>query len=145
MKKILIIEDNLAVSEELALILQLENYDVTEAKNGVEGFAMAKQIKPDIIISDINMAGLDGFKVLKAVRNNHATLNIPFIFLTSKADKDSIKLAAETGADDYLVKPFNPTILLEIIETQLIERTSRIVLNDLNLTEKTEDISKAVN
>ena len=89
---------------------------------------MAKQIKPDIIISDINMAGLDGFKVLNEVRNHQETRNIPFIFLTSKADKASIKLAAETGADDYLVKPFNPSILLEIIETQIIKRTSRIVI-----------------
>jgi two-component system sensor histidine kinase/response regulator len=128
MKKILLIEDNLPVSEEVKLMLQFENYEVVEAKNGLLGFEMAKQLKPDLIICDINIPEFNGFETLTKVRDHITTINIPFIFQTSNADKDSIKLARDLGADDYVIKPYDPEKLLDIVKTQLEKRTSAIIL-----------------
>jgi DNA-binding response OmpR family regulator len=130
MKKVLLIEDNLSIQVELTLMLQLENYMVITAEGGQRGFELAKELRPDLVICDINMPGLNGFEVLARIRENIVTIDTPFIFLTSRTDLKSIEFARELGADDYLVKPFIPSLFLRIIETQLIKRTSAIVIID---------------
>jgi len=87
MKKILIIEDNLEIRENLAEILELSNYEVTTAENGRIGAAKATEVLPDLIICDVMMPELDGFAVLQILGKNPMTMNIPFIFLTAKAEK----------------------------------------------------------
>jgi len=119
MKKILIIEDNLEVRENLAEILELSNYDVTTAENGKIGVAKATEVRPDLIICDVMMPELDGFGVLRILGKNPMTMNIPFIFLTAKAEKTDFRKGMNLGADDYITKPFDDAELLEAIEIRL--------------------------
>lgn len=118
MKKILIIEDNPEVRENTSEILTLANYNVVAAENGKIGVELAQKEKPDLIICDIMMPELDGYGVLHILSKNEQTANIPFIFLTAKAEKTDIRKGMNLGADDYLTKPFDDTDLLNAIEAR---------------------------
>lgn len=119
MTKILVIEDNKDVRENTADILELANYAVTTAENGLLGVEIATQLEPDIILCDIMMPELDGYEVLEILNKNTKTASIPFIFLTAKTEKSDMRKGMNLGADDYLTKPFNDKELLEAIETRL--------------------------
>src|SRR5688572_22508229 len=119
MKKILLIEDNQDVRENTAEILQLSGYDVTTAENGKVGVEKASTSKPDLIICDIMMPVLDGYGVLHMLSRNNETANIPFIFLTAKAERVDFRKGMEMGADDYITKPFDDIELLNAIERRL--------------------------
>ncbi len=118
MKKILLIEDNEDVRENIAEILMLAQYDVFTAKNGKEGVEEAILKIPDLIICDIMMPVLDGHGVLHMLSKNEKTASIPFIFLTAKAERSDVRKGMELGADDYLIKPFDDLELLNAIETR---------------------------
>jgi CRP/FNR family transcriptional regulator, polysaccharide utilization system transcription regulator len=119
MKKILIIEDNPDVRENLAEILSLSNYQALTAENGKVGVEMAIGHHPDLILCDVMMPELDGFGVLHILAKNPDTAVIPFIFLTAKTEKTDIRKGMNLGADDYISKPFDDVELLEAIETRL--------------------------
>jgi len=119
MKKILLIEDNKDMRENTTEILELANYKVTAAKNGKEGMEHALKEKPDLIICDIMMPVLDGYGVLHMLAKNADTANIPFIFLTAKAERTDFRKGMEMGADDYVTKPFDDIELLNAIESRL--------------------------
>ncbi|GAA4946321.1 response regulator [Algibacter agarivorans] len=119
MKKILIIEDNVDVRENTADILEMADYKVLTAQNGKVGVEIAKQQHPDIIICDIMMPELDGYEVLKTLREHSNTSQIPFIFLTAKTEKIDMRKGMNLGADDYLTKPFTDNELLEAIDCRL--------------------------
>lgn len=119
MKKILIIEDNLEVRENLAEILELSNYNVMTAENGKIGVEKALKFIPDLILCDVMMPELDGFGVLHILSKKPATADIPFIFLTAKAENTDFRKGMNLGADDYITKPFDDTELLEAIEIRL--------------------------
>lgn len=119
MKKILIIEDNFEVRDNLAEILELSNYNVITAENGKIGVQKALTSSPDIILCDVMMPELDGFGVLKILDKNPSTRNIPFIFLTAKAEKSDFRKGMNLGADDYITKPFDDVELIEAIERRL--------------------------
>ena len=119
MKKILLIEDNDEIRENTAEILELSNYKVVTAKNGKEGMETALQENPDLIICDIMMPLLDGYGVLHMLQKNSTTKNTPFIFLTAKSERTDFRKGMELGADDYIVKPFSGTELLNAIESRL--------------------------
>ncbi len=125
MKKILVIEDNYEVRENLCEILELSGYDIISAPNGVEGVKAATTGDPDLIICDVMMPELDGFGVLKILNKNPKTNGIPFIFLTAKAEKTDFRKGMGLGADDYITKPFDDTELLEAIEMRL-QRSAKI-------------------
>jgi CRP/FNR family transcriptional regulator, cyclic AMP receptor protein len=91
MKKVLVIEDNHDILENTAEILELSNYKVFTAQNGLEGIEMAVKIIPDIIVCDIMMPALDGYGVLHVVQNNPVLQDIPFIFLTAKNEQADIR------------------------------------------------------
>jgi two-component system, sensor histidine kinase and response regulator len=118
-RKILIIEDDRDLMEELSLILQFEHYDVVQAVNGAEGLTLMKTEKPDLVLCDIVMRGIDGFEVLRQFRENAANSFIPFVFITAVTAQKKIRQSMEMGADEYLVKPFSRIELLETIKTQL--------------------------
>jgi len=119
MKKILIIEDNTEVRENLSEILSLSGYQTITAENGKVGVEKALADHPDLVLCDVMMPELDGFGVLHILSKQQSTADIPFIFLTAKAEKDDFRKGMSLGADDYIVKPFDDTILLQTIETRL--------------------------
>lgn len=119
MRKILIIEDNKDVRENMADILELANYEVHTAPDGEVGVVTAIEIKPDLIVCDIMMPKLDGYEVLKILNNSEETAGIPFIFLTAKSEKTEVRKGMNLGADDYLTKPFEEHELIEAIECRI--------------------------
>ena len=119
MNKILIIEDEFLIRENLLERLKAEGFETVGAENGLDGVKLALTERPDLIICDVMMPKLDGYEVLKTLRQNPNTAPIPFIFLTAKADKAALRQGMELGADDYLTKPFTKTELLSAIATRL--------------------------
>lgn len=119
MKKILVIEDNLEVRENLEEILELSGYDVVAAEDGKVGVQKALASSPDLILCDVMMPQLDGFGVLNILSKRPQTANIPFVFLTAKAEKSDLRRGMNLGADDYITKPFYKDELLSVIETRL--------------------------
>lgn len=119
MKKILLIEDNDDVRDNTAEILELSNYKVIVAENGMTGVQKALEHLPDLIICDIMMPVLDGYGVLHAVHKNSTIKNTPFIFLTAKTERGDFRKGMELGADDYITKPFSGTELLNAVDSRL--------------------------
>lgn len=119
MKKILVIEDNLEVRENIAELLELSGYEVAEAEHGKMGVKMALEQLPDLIICDVMMPVLDGHGTLKILQNNPKTQQIPFVFLTAKAEKEDFRVGMNLGADDYITKPFTDIELLDAVELRL--------------------------
>ncbi len=118
MKTILIIEDNDIIRENVAEILELDNYNVLKASNGKMGIELAQQELPDLVLCDIMMSGIDGYGVLHVLNKDPATQSIPFIFLTSKSERHDFRVAMELGADDYITKPFGGNELLGAIQSR---------------------------
>jgi DNA-binding response OmpR family regulator len=125
MTTVLFIEDNEEIRENMGEILELANYKVLLAPDGKQGVALALSAKPDIIICDIMMPELDGYGVIHLLQKNEATRNIPFIFLTAKAERAELRKGMELGADDYITKPFSGTELLNAIEGRLRKAASQ--------------------
>jgi len=129
MKTVLLIEDNEDIRENMAEIMELANYKVLTAPDGKQGIEMAVKHKPDVIVCDIMMPVLDGYGVIHMLQKNEETRNIPFIFLTAKAERAEIRKGMELGADDYITKPFNGTELLNAIESRI--RKAEILKQDI--------------
>jgi CheY-like chemotaxis protein len=125
-QKILIIEDNDDVRENLSEILVLSGYETVTATNGKLGVQAALQVNPDLILCDIMMPELDGYGVLRILSRNPATGNIPFIFLTAKTEMVDMRRGMTLGADDYITKPFDDVELLNTIEVRLQKKRSSI-------------------
>ncbi len=117
--KILVIEDDLLIRENIIDLLEAENFEVISAANGLLGLMLVKQQIPDIILCDIIMPEINGYDVLKALRQEQKTARIPVIFLTGKPEKSSIKESRKLGVDKYVVKPFTREELLGAIASQL--------------------------
>ncbi len=124
-KTVLIIEDNNDIRENIVEILQLADYTVYEAQNGKAGVDLAVKYNPDIILCDIMMPELDGYGVLYLLNKNPDTTNIPFIFLTARAERLDHRKGMEMGADDYLTKPFDDMELLNAIESRLKKKVAQ--------------------
>jgi len=118
-KKVLIIEDNDDIRENVIEILELAGYTVSGASNGKTGVELAFKDIPDIILCDIMMPEMDGYGVLYMLSKNPETIAVPFIFLTAKAEHFDRRKGMEMGADDYLTKPFDDMELLNAIESRL--------------------------
>lgn len=119
MTKVLIIEDNTDIRENVVEILSLSGYDVFDAEDGTKGVALATKNQPDVILCDIMMPGIDGYDVFEILNNQDETKTIPFIFITAKSERTDVRKGMEMGADDYLTKPFDATELINAIETRL--------------------------
>ncbi|HVU14747.1 MAG TPA: response regulator [Phototrophicaceae bacterium] len=119
MTHILIVEDDIDIRSDIAEILGYEGFTVTTAANGIQGVEKALQSLPDLILCDVMMPDMDGFAVLDTLRAQPATKAIPFIFLTARTDRDSIRHGMNLGADDYLTKPCTSEELLAAVNTRL--------------------------
>jgi DNA-binding response OmpR family regulator len=125
MIKILVIDDESVLLEELSENLMYEGFDVLSTYESLNGVQLAQQHLPDIILCDIMMPQLDGFGVLLELRSNPTTAKIPFIFLTARAAREDWRKGMQMGADDYLTKPFQHGELLGVINTQLEKHAVR--------------------
>jgi len=117
--KILVIEDETSILENLVEVLLLANYEVEAAENGRIGVEKAVDMLPDVIVCDILMPELDGWDVYDYLQKNPDTADIPFIFLTAHADKKSIERGISLGVTDYITKPFTNADLLAAIQNCL--------------------------
>ena len=119
MKKILVIEDEAQSRDMFLECLEAEGFDAISAQNGLVGVQQAQELLPDLVICDIMMPELDGYGVLTTLRQDPVTAMIPFIFLTAKGTKASLRQGMELGADDYLTKPSTVQELLGAIAARL--------------------------
>lgn len=117
MERILIIEDEEAILMPLSDNLKLEGYEVSSAKDGRQGFSLAKEKGHDLIILDIMLPGMDGFEVCRKLRQ--AGITIPIMMLTAKSQEIDKVLGLELGADDYVTKPFSSRELLARVKALL--------------------------
>ncbi|MCZ2223640.1 MAG: response regulator [Chitinophagales bacterium] len=117
--KILVIEDEDNIRENIQELLEAKGYTVRSAPNGKQGILEAIDFRPHLILCDIMMPKMDGFKVLEYIRKTSIVQNTPFIFLTAKIDRSDVRQGMELGADDYLTKPFSSKDLISAIEARL--------------------------
>lgn len=101
------------------MILEMEGFKPLSADNGHAGLELARKEKPDLILCDITMPGIDGYGVLQAIRDDKETATIPFIFLTARGEKLDVRVGMNYGADDYLTKPVGHEELLAAIAARL--------------------------
>ncbi len=118
-KKIIVIEDESEIRETIVELLSANSFKVFPASNGKDGIKLLREVKPDLILCDIMMPELNGYWVLEIVRQDDRLANIPFIFLTAKAEMDDLRDGMIKGADDYVVKPFEANQLVNSINTRL--------------------------
>lgn len=117
--KVLIIEDNEQNMYMLSYLLESENYEVIKASSGPEGITAAKNTKPDIILLDIQLPEMDGYKVAAMIKDDKNTNNIPIIAVTSYAMPGDREKAIESGATGYIEKPINPDTFISQMKSFL--------------------------
>lgn len=119
-KKILIVDDELDIIETLQFALEQEGYQCCTALDGADGLAKARTENPDLIFLDIMLPKMNGYKVARLLKLDERYRHIPIIMLTAKTrDADRVK-AIETGADEYITKPFDMNHLLELVRRYLL-------------------------
>ncbi|RYF43080.1 MAG: adenylate/guanylate cyclase domain-containing response regulator, partial [Comamonadaceae bacterium] len=125
MTTILIVEDDDAIRNNVTRLLKLEGYDIVSAVNGALGLERARQVRPDVVISDVSMPEMNGFELLQAIRADRDLAATPVMLLTALDDRASMRRGMTAGADDYLAKPFTRVELLEALEG-LLRKKGRI-------------------
>jgi DNA-binding NarL/FixJ family response regulator len=118
-KRLLVIEDQAPMRRNIALLLELEGYEVIVADNGRSGLEMARQHRPDLVLCDVMMPEMDGYSVVQAMRSEEELAATPFVFLTAKSDRGDVRVGMNFGADDYLTKPVVRDDLLAAVQVRL--------------------------
>ncbi|OGO15202.1 MAG: hypothetical protein A2Y93_00780 [Chloroflexi bacterium RBG_13_68_17] len=119
---ILVVEDNLALLEGIRDLLEVSGYNALIAENAEEALKLLADNRPDLIVSDIMMPGMDGYQFYEEVRKRPELIEVPFIFLTARGEKRDIRKGKELGADDYITKPFEEEDLLVVVRAKLARR-----------------------
>ncbi len=148
MSKVLIIEDEKNIRETIKEILELNDYEIAIAENGLIGIAKALQFKPDLIVCDVMMPEMDGFDTLKNIRAINEISNTPFVFLTAKTETRDFREGMNSGADDFLNKPFNTQELLEVIQLRISKsnQAKELFVQEINnLKEEVENLQNSIN
>ena len=115
--KIIIVDDDRETRELLAMALQMEDFEVSQAANGLRLISTLHVDRPDLILLDVNMSWIDGFELCRAVRKNEEFKNIPVIFISARSSAADVKRGIEAGAADYFTKPVElPTLIARIKE-----------------------------
>ena len=125
MKRILLIEDNHSLREEILNVLELEGYEVVTAENGRIGLERLAESVPDLVVCDLMMPDMDGYETIQAIRGNPATQTLPVILLTARDDDTCKAKGMDVGADDYVTKPFKIPDLLRALEAIAKKRTRK--------------------
>ena len=114
--RILIVDDDTALSEMLSIVLRNEGYDTYLCATGDKAVPAFREFKPDLLLLDLMLPGMDGIDVCRAIR---AESGVPIVMLTAKSDTVDVVLGLESGADDYVVKPFKPKELVARIRARV--------------------------
>ena len=122
---ILIAEDEPSLRDNLQWMLEMEGYTVNAVGDGLQAIEHACLNPPDLVLTDVMMPGLDGYGLVKALRETSATAEIPIIMLTAKADRSDVRMGMNLGADDYLTKPYRREELLEAVRARLARSASQ--------------------
>jgi putative two-component system response regulator len=128
---ILIVEDNDITRQGLQIILENGGYKILAASDGIEALKMMEANKPDFILSDIAMPGMDGYELYQNIRNRSEWVAIPFVFLTARGGREEIYKGKMLGVEDYLVKPIDREELLATVRSRL-SRSQELMLAQLS-------------
>ena len=118
-KQILVVEDHDLLLVAIRDVLEMEGYKVVTAGDGLEALETMENLTPDLIVADISMPRMDGYKFFEAIRSRAEWVPIPFVFLTARAEREDRLKGKEMGAEDYLVKPFDPPELLIVVRSRI--------------------------
>lgn len=130
-KRILVADDEKSVRQLLDLVLRGQGYEVTLAQDGDQLVRAAQEQVPDLVLVDLMMPGLDGYEAIRQLRNDTRTAHIPMLILTARSTPNDVVVGFESGADDYITKPFNIPELLARIKGHLRRASQRSVRNPL--------------
>lgn len=137
---ILVVEDDAAILDILKEMLETAGFRVFTGRNGQEGLAVLEEARPHLVVSDISMPKMDGYRFYEAVRARPGGVSVPFIFLTGRGDEDEIREGRRLGVDDYLVKPVREADLLVAVRARLERRAALEALRD----EQVQDIKRTI-
>lgn len=140
MPKIVLIEDDLLLAENTSLILTLNGFECFVANSSQEGVSLIEQIVPDVVVCDIMLDSMDGFEVLKIIRQEKGFINLPFIFLSGLADFTDKRRGMNLGADDFLTKPYTSKDLIETIQARIEISSAKKVNADIETRKNAIDI-----
>ena len=118
-RKILVVDDDPTMVKLINVNLKLNNYSVVEATSGEQALDVLGKEPLDLVVLDIMMPGVDGWEVLKRIRGDNETKEMPVILVTAKTQDSDVIRGLELGADEYVIKPFNPLLLVEVIKMVL--------------------------
>jgi len=121
--RILLIDDHKTVFRLLEAIVRIKGYTLLYAESGQQGIVMARQEQPDLILLDVMMPDIDGFKVCQYLKENEETKEIPIMFLTARGADGDLEAGRKAGADGFMTKPFQAMEVLKQIERLLPEKT----------------------
>jgi DNA-binding response OmpR family regulator len=121
-KRILLIEDDPSVLRAISYMLEKEGYDVLTAMNGLVGLRKAKEENPDLLVLDVMLPGIDGFEVCHRLRAESQTAQLPILMLSAKGQAADKATGLQVGADEYLTKPVERSVLLSKIEALLVAK-----------------------
>jgi two-component system alkaline phosphatase synthesis response regulator PhoP len=127
-KKILIIEDDRSAARLAQYTIQQAGYDAIIAYDGYEGMEKTLSEHPDLVILDIMLPGLDGYEICHRLRAEPETITLPILMISAKAREEDRNIGLKVGADDYLAKPVEPSVMLEKIE-ELLAGKNNVVIN----------------
>lgn len=113
---ILLVDDHLPLLRNMAFLLEVAGFDVLPARNGFEALDILRDQMPDMVISDVNMPGMDGYELLNTIRNSANWQHLPFMFASAKYEMHDLLYGLELGANDYIPKPFDIYDVLDAIQ-----------------------------
>lgn len=125
MTKVLVVEDDPTQRLLTSTVLRSAGYEVVEGADGLDGLELARTARPDLIVCDVMMPRMNGYKLLEALRGRPDTAAIPVIMLTAMADRSHVRIGMTAGADDYLLKPFSAMELRHAVLAVLAKRDAR--------------------
>ena len=119
MKKILIVDDEKDIVETLSFMLKAKGFECICAYDGEEGLSLAKSEKPDLVILDVMMPKINGYKICRLLKFDNNYKSIPIIMITARSQEEDKIIGEETGADEYITKPFDIDFVLERVKAHL--------------------------
>ncbi len=116
MARVLVVDDELDIVETLKYVLEASGHEVFEANDGMEGLDQARSVEPDVILLDVMMPRLDGYKVCRMLKFDSHYRDIPIVLLTARSGSKDLDTGEEVGADEYLTKPFDVDEVVSLVD-----------------------------